>query len=125
MDEYLKAFIIGSSLPVFIWYFYVVSNYSNTIRTFSYENYTFIAPLFLGILNVFGLFISQKYNLNRFTRFILTGLIGATLVSIFITAFKVYNFPDIGRWIKQYIGLYITYLIIYGLVVNLIDYAMA
>ena len=121
MNEYLRAFIIGSSWPVFVYYFYVVAQY-NFAKKYSYEHYTLFAPVFLGILNMFGLFLSKYYYLTRVNRFLITGLIGATLVSIFITIFKVYDFTTTERWIQQYVGLYIIYLFVYGVVANLIDY---
>lgn len=124
MAEYFKSFLIGSSWPVFIYFFYVVSQYPSTTKTFSYEYYTFIAPIFLGLLNMFGLFLSKQYDFTRTQRFLITAIIGATLVSITITLFKVYNFPTVGRWIHKYITLYLTYIFIFGFVVNLLDFSL-
>src|SRR5690349_11423528 len=122
MSEYLKAFIIGSSWPTFILYFYAVSNYSETERKYSYRDYTFVAPLFLGLLNMFGLYLANKFNLSRGQRFILSGLVGAMMVSIIITLFNVYNYDSVNRWVQQYISLFIVYLVVFGIVVNLVDY---
>ena len=119
--EYFKSFVIGSSWFVFIWFFLVVSRY-NHLANYDYKVYTFIAPLFLGLLNVFGFFISQKFKLTNNQRFIITGLIGATIVSIFITLFRLYNFDNPMRWFQQYLGLYLTYLIIFAVVVNLLNH---
>lgn len=121
--EYIKAFTIGASWPAFVLYFYAVANYGE-IRNYSFENYVFIAPLFLGLLNMFGLFISNEYNLSRRKRFILTGLIGATFVSIFITLTNAYNFKSKEKWIEQYIGLYLIYMFVFVIIVNNIDYYM-
>lgn len=123
MSEYLRAFIIGSSWPVFILYFYGVSK--NTKKNYSYKNYTFIAPIALGLFNVAGYVISQKLNLSRGKRFILTGLISAICVAIFITIFKAYNFSTTNDWIGQYITLLITYTFVFGVIANAIDTQMA
>jgi len=119
--EYIKAFTIGSSLPVFVLYFYAVVNYGE-IRNYSFENYVFVAPLFLGLLNMFGLFIAKEYDLSRKSRFFLTSLIGATIVSIFITLTNAYNFKSKERWIEQYIDLYLLYTFVFVIIVNNIDY---
>src|SRR5205823_3048293 len=104
--DYIKAFIIGSSFPVFVLYFYQVSKYDE-IANYPYKNYTFIAPVFLGLLNAFGLYISKEFNLSRIYRFLLTAIIGALLVSIIITIIKAYKFDTKEQWIEQYIGLFI------------------
>ena len=124
MNEYLKAFIIGSSWPVFISFFYTVSKYPTTMKKFSYDHYTFVAPLFLGFLNAFGLFLAKRYNWTRMQRFLITSIIGATWVALIITLFKVYNFSTINRWIWQYFSLYVAYLFIFGIIVNFLDSAI-
>lgn len=120
--EYLREFIIGSSWPVFILYFYGVSRFSDEIKNYSYTHYTFIAPLALGLFNVAGYIISKKLELTRTQRFILTGLVGAVGVSIFITIFKMYNFSTRDEWIVQYIRLLIIYVFVFGIIVNGLDY---
>ena len=120
-SEYIKAFTISSSWPVFVLYFYAVSHYDE-VRNYSFKNYVFVAPLFLGLLNMAGLFISKEYNLSRNMRFLLTGLLGATIVSIFITVTNAYNFKSNERWIEQYISIYLLYIFVFVIVVNNIDY---
>lgn len=120
--EYIKAFIIGSSWPAFVSYFYAVSHYDKTIRNYSFKEYVIVAPLFLGLLNMFGLFISKEYNLSRDCRFLLTGLIGATIISILITVTQAYNFKTKKRWIEQYISLFLVYTVTFFVIINSIDY---
>lgn len=121
-NEYFKSFIIGSSFPVFAIYFYSVAHYSDKEINYSYKDYTLLAPVFLGLLNMFGLYISQKYNLNRWQRFFFTGLFGAIFVSLFITLFKAYNFDNQERWFEQYVGLFVVYIFVFCVIVNLVDY---
>ena len=120
MDKYVKSFIIGSSWPVFILFFLVVFSYGNQINI-SYPLYSFGAPLFLGLLNVFGLYISDQYNLTKTQRFITTALIGTIIVSIAITLFKVYNYTTKAQFVEHYIKLFIFYLFIFGLIVSNIE----
>ena len=121
MNEYLRAFIIGSSYPVFVLYFYAVANYDKKLVNYSYKNYTLIAPLFLGMLNVFGLYLSKIYNLSNNERFLLTALIGAIIVMITIYVTKMYNYTSVNQWIQHDIGLIILYIFVFCIINNLIN----
>ena len=123
MTDYLKSFIIGSSWPVAIFYFYPVSQYRELINV-SYRKYTMIAPIFLGLLNVFGLYLSNHFGLSFDRRFLLTGLIGAIFIALVITYFKVYNFLTQKRWYQQYIYLIIMYFFIFNIVIRSIEYLL-
>lgn len=121
MNEYLRAFIIGSSFPVFALYFIAVSNYDESITNYTYKNYTIIAPLFLGTINMVGLYLSNVYSLTKFQRFILTALLGASIVATTITVLKLYNFESQQRWYKQYFYLFMTYIFVFTIIVKIID----
>jgi len=47
LSKYLKAFIIGSSMPAFIGFFIAYYAINNKMKQLSYVNYTIIAPLTL------------------------------------------------------------------------------
>jgi hypothetical protein len=122
MSDLIKAFVIGSSWPAFILYFYGVSRFPDNIKNYSYVNYTMIAPIALGIFNVIGYVVAKKLKLTRSERFILTGLAGAIGVSIFITITNAYNFSTKKEWTNQYIKLLIIYIFVFGVIINGIDY---
>jgi hypothetical protein len=120
MSDYVKAFVIGSSYPVFIPFFYAVSQYDESMINYGYKSYTLIAPLFLGTLNVVGLYLANTYGLSRMKRFGLTGTLGALTVATTITVFKAYNFST-ARWIQQYVSLIIVYIFVFCVIVNVLD----
>lgn len=122
--EYIKAFIIGSSWPVFVLFFYAVDQL-NDVRNYSFKNYAFEAPVFFGLLNMFGLFISKEFDLLRTTRFLLTGMIGALIIAIVITVTHEYNFKTEQRWLEQYILLFIWYIFAFFIIVNTIDFYLS
>ena len=119
-NEYLRAFVIGSSFIVFLPYFFVVSRFNPKDFNFSYIPYTFIAPVALGLMNVFSLYIQKKYNLSRETRYLIISLLGPTLVFFTIVSLKIYNYT-IERWIRHTIKLYLLYFIVWNLVVYNLD----
>ena len=120
MQEYLRAFVIGSSWPIFILYFLAVASYGSQINV-DYQHYTWIAPLFLGALNMVGLYLSKKSDLWQDHRFILTGVLGATIVATFISLFDVYRCTSTEWWIQHYVLLFVVYIVVYGVVVRTLD----
>lgn len=125
MSQYVKDFVIGSSWPAFVLYFYGVSTYPDTLKNYSYMSYTFIAPLALGLMNVLGHILANIFELSRTQRFVLTGLIGAIGVSCFITLAKVYNFSSVGEWMTHYVKLLVIYLFVFAVIVNGLDYLVS
>jgi hypothetical protein len=121
MNQYLRAFVIGSSYPVFVLYFNAVSKYDESKMKYTYRDYTMFAPFALGILNAFGLYFANIYSLSRADRFFLTGLIGSLITAIFITVFKIYDFESTERWFQQYFYLIITYIFVFCVIVNTLD----
>lgn len=122
MGDLVKAFVIGSSWPAFILYFYGVSEFPANIKNYSYTNYTMVAPVALGIFNVMGYIVAKKFKLNRSERFILTGFSGAIGVGIFITITNSYNFSSKKEQINYYIKLLIIYIFVFGVIINGLDY---
>lgn len=116
MEPYLLSFIIGASWPVFILFFVAVSKYG-PVAKYDYKTYTLIAPLFLGLLNMFGLYIARMFGLTHVQRFLYTALIGAAMISILITYFELYNFDSQSKWNQQYLYLFITYIFVFSIIV--------
>ena len=78
----LKSFIVGSSFPIFFPFFYAVSQFDSSFFNFEYKNYTFIAPLFLGLANVAFLVAQNVWKWSDSMRFFLMG----TLTPMFVLA---------------------------------------
>jgi len=97
MDKYLKSFVIGSSYLVFFLFYFSVMDISPSIRNYTYEQYTMIAPIYLGMMNVIGNYLFQ----NHPYRYLLTGIISGSIVAIFATLNNSYNFTK-EKWIKYY-----------------------
>lgn len=116
MDEYLKQFLIGSSIPVVIPFYISVMNINPNIKNYSYSNYTLIAPIYFGIMTMLSLFLAKKYNLDNRNRFLLIGIISATLVCTFSTLTKSYNFTT-KEWIIYYISIFIRHILTYNITI--------
>jgi hypothetical protein len=119
-NEYLRAFVIGSSWFVFLPYFYIVSNFDKKYFNFDYKIYTYLAPVALGLMNLISLMLSKKFNISHKNRFLYTSIIAPTLVLFTVIYFNIYNYT-IRNWIYHIINLYLLYFIVFNYIIYYLD----
>jgi hypothetical protein len=120
-NQYLRAFVIGSSFFVFIPYFLAVKYLSDQKFTnFSYENYTLYAPIALGLYNVFSLYIVNKMKISKKYSLLLISIIAPTVVAIGIYTRKAYNYTSI-QWFNHIWKLYLVYFIVFNFILYYLD----
>jgi hypothetical protein len=120
-NQYLRAFVIGSSFFVFIPYFIAVRTFDKKLVNYSYENYTLYAPIGLGLYNVLSLYIANKFNLTKRNRFLLISLLAPTLVVLTVYFLKAYNYTTIQQWFNHIWKLYLLYFVVFNFVVYYLD----
>ena len=111
--KYLKDFIIGSSILVVLPFYYMVYNYQPK-KTYSYYNYTFIAPLWFGIWNLISLLMAKYFGLSNRLRYFIISII--SLLFIFIIARFYYNKTK-EEWKFYYLQQFIKYMIIWNIII--------
>lgn len=119
-SEYLRAFVIGSSYLVFFPYFLAVGTADEKQLNYTYKQYTFVAPLYLGIMNMISLFFANTYHLSRRMRYVLFGSISPLIVSSFSYLFQTYNYSN-ERWIMYVIGLFSKHFLIFNIIIYSLD----
>ena len=119
MNPYLRAFVIGSSVLVFLPYFVIVKSSIN--KTYSYDDYTLLAPIGLGFLNVLSLILANYLNLTKKYRFLLISFLAPTLVAILVNTIHAYNYTSINQWFNHIWKLYLLYFIVFNYVVYYLD----
>lgn len=129
-----KAFITGSSFPAVILFFhgfksleskYNLENMKKNLGIVEpYYLYTLTAPIYFGLSSMLSIFLSKHYNIYFRYSYFLVSLISPLLVSMFIKYFDVYHFDD-GRWVKQYLYLYIYHMINCNLIIANIYYLLS
>jgi len=112
---YLKEFVIGSSYPVSLLFFLVVMNISD--KNYSYESYTLIAPVYLGLMNVLSAYLQNKFDLTLRERFYLIGIISPVIIVLFAYFYKAYPFTTTKQWLTYAIRLIIKHFLIFNLIV--------
>jgi hypothetical protein len=122
VNQYLRAFVIGSSFFVFIPYFLAVKFLSEQKFTnYSYENYTLYAPIVLGLYNVFSLYIVNKMKITKKYSLFLISIIAPTLVAIGTYLFKAYNYTSGNQWFNHIWKLYLVYFIVFNFILYFLD----
>jgi hypothetical protein len=118
--EYLRAFVIGSSMLVFLPHFIAVASLDENKINYTYKQYTFIAPLYYGLMNMLSLFVALQFGLTRKQRFLLTGSISPLIVISFSYFFKTYDYKE-DEWIQYGVGLFLKHFLIWNIVVYFLD----
>ena len=122
MKEYLKSFVIGSSWLCFILFFFAVNEYSKQkIINYTYEGYTFKAPIALGLIAVVAKYIYLNYNLSQRWSLFITSIFSSVCVMIGITYFKSYKFTSNKRWLLQYLTILIGHSFIFTFIVHFLE----
>jgi hypothetical protein len=119
MNPYLRAFVIGSSVLVFFPYFVIVRSLTN--KTYSYDDYTFLAPIGLGCFNMLSLILANYLKLTKKNRFLLISLLAPTIVLIGVYITKAYNYTNINQWLNHAWKLFLLYFIVFNCVVYYLD----
>lgn len=116
--DYLKSFIVGSSFPVFIFFFLSVMNLPH--KNYSYEFYTIIAPLYLGTMNMLSLYLARYYKLNLRERYLLIGILSPLIVisAVFLTG--AYPFNSVSK-LHYMLRIIMIHFIIFNFVVYYIE----
>lgn len=119
-NEYLRAFVIGSCYLVFFPFFLTVGAADEKQLNYTYKDYTFVAPLYLGFMNIISLFFANTYALSRRMRYVLFGSISPLIVISFSYLFQTYNYSN-ERWVSYALGLFIKHFLMFNVVFYSLD----
>lgn len=143
--KYLKQFVVGSCAFVFLPFFYNLNKIiekkksekldyliSNTDKSapfwwpkeynyYSYERYTLTAPIYFGIWNIISLIISEKFNISMRNRFIIISIISSLYTMTLVTYYNMYDYKIKREYIRYYIKIFISYMIIWNIVIYNIE----
>jgi hypothetical protein len=116
--KYLKQFIIGSSIPVFGWFYYIVAKFKS--KNYKYFEYTLAAPIWFGVWNVISFILAEKYNLTIDQRFLLISIISSISIMILATISKSYNFTQ-NEWNRYYVFMFVKYMIVWNIIIKFLE----
>ena len=113
--EYLKSFIIGTSLIIWLPFFIKVKN-SKTIKKYTYYEYTLLLPTLLGLLNVISLIIAKQFKLSRRLRFLVISIITIILLIVITKHFEIYQYTE-DEWNNYYLNISLIYLFVWNIII--------
>ena len=114
--EYLRAFVIASSFLVFLPHFIAVAGLDETKINYTYKQYTFVAPLYYGLMNMLSLYIALQFHLSNRQRYLVIGTLSPLIVISFSYFFKTYDYKG-NEWLQYGLGLFIKHFLIWNLIV--------
>jgi Na+-transporting NADH:ubiquinone oxidoreductase subunit NqrB len=120
MVNYLRAFVIGSSLFVFILFFITVYKIDPNKRNYTYLEYTIIAPIYLGFINMFALWISNTFNLSRRKKYLYMSIIAPLFIIFYVYSNNIYSF-SLNEWIEYVLGIFLLYLFVFNIIIYNLD----
>lgn len=118
--EYLKSFVIGSSYLVFVPFFLVVSQIDPTDMNYTYMTYTFVAPLYFGLMNMLSLFIQKTFSLTLNMRYLIISIISATIVSLLAVLFRTYNYTGL-QWLAYSGRILVNHTLTYFVIIRTLE----
>lgn len=116
----LRAFIIGASFPVVFPHLFAVAQLDEEKLNYTYKQYSFVAPLYYGIMNVISLYIALSLQLSRRQRYVLIGAISPLIVIAFSYVMKTYTYEGM-EWLTYGVGLFLKHFLIWNVIVYLLD----
>jgi hypothetical protein len=120
MAGYLRAFVIGSSFFVFFLFFFFVSQFDPKKFHYPYKNYTLIAPLFLGIMNMVALWIERTWHLTRRMKYFIVSILAPLCVLTVVYLANIYTYTR-ADWISHIISMFIVYSFICNVILYELD----
>jgi len=119
-NEYLRAFVIGSSFIVFAPFFYVIYNLNSKSKNYTNTEYSVIAPLGLGIINVISLLIANLFGLSRRMRYLVASILTPICLINIAYFLKLYNFST-KSWFRYGLNVFLFYFFILNVVMYFLD----
>jgi hypothetical protein len=118
--NYLRAFVIGSSFLVFLPHFIAVAGLDETKINYTYKQYTFVAPLYYGLMNMISLFLAIQLQLSDRFRYLIIGTISPLIVVSFSYLSKTYNYNN-TEWLNYGVNLFIKHFLIWNVIIYLLN----
>jgi len=126
MKNALKAFLIGSSFPAFVFFFIGFHTYTNKFNKKNcvaawfnmepYYFYTLVAPVYMGLMSVVAILLSKHTKLSVRMSFFVISIISSLIVSAAITVCQIYRFSK-HRLREQYVRLLGYHMLLYNIII--------
>lgn len=118
--SFLRAFVLGTSALIVFPHYLAVANLDPSKLTYTYESYTFIAPLYYGLMNVVSLYLALAFALSRRQRYLLIGVLSPLLVTSLAYFMGTYPYTNV-EWLWYAVRLFVMHFLNWNVVVFSLD----
>ena len=94
--DYIKLFVVGSSLPVVLPFYISVAGIQQ--KTYSYETYSIVAPLYFGCMNMLAGYLSKQVGIVK--AYLYTTVLSICTVCSIVFVTDTYSFQTPEEWIR-------------------------
>lgn len=120
--EYLKAFTIGTTGPVWFLHMFLLSLKNKNYYDYSFKAYSLIAPTYYGIMSMLAIYFKKKFNITVRASLFLTSILSIILVTslnyiLSSKYFKPYINYNTKDWIEYIIKNSSRHLIAFNLII--------
>jgi hypothetical protein len=115
--SYLKSFIIGSSLPTVLMFYFLFFSIPDSIKNYSNEQYALVAPLYFGFMNMLSLFVGNLIGLKLRSRLLMISIISIIYILASVKLNNVYKFENTFQWISYGTIIVIFHLMAYNVII--------
>jgi len=120
--DYLKAFTIGTSGPVWFLHMRFLALADDNYYNFSLKQYSLVAPIYYGLMSMLALYIGNEFDLSLRQRLFITSLISVTFIvslSYFVVSkyYKPYKNYTTNEWLAYILRNGSRHLINFNLII--------
>lgn len=124
--DYLKSFVIGSSGLAFVQHLLLLSLAPKSLYTYDYKTYSFILPLYYGLMNMLATYLGKRYNLDLRQRLLLTSIISIIfifLLNYFYSRHHYKPYQDFSRneWVSYLIKNGARHLVNFNIIIYYLE----
>lgn len=116
MKGYLQSFIVGSSLPVSLMFYFLFFSVPQNKKAYTNEQYAMVAPLYFGFMNMLSLFIGNFLGLQLKGRLLITSIISIIYVLSLVRLNSIYKFTDL-QWVVYALTIIVFHLMTYNVII--------
>lgn len=119
MENGLLSFIIGSSLLVIFLFYMRVAKIQD--KTYSYVEYTLLAPLYLGVMNYIGFNLQKHLGWSLRKRMLVIGLSSGLfvyLINYFLNTYPKFNKQE---WRQYFFQIMVLHFLLFNIIIYYLE----
>ena len=97
MKQYVQSFVVGSSILSYMLFILSLMRLPRDYYNFNPYVYYIIIPFYFGLMNMFSLFLTNKFNLSKLVRLVLISMMSSSVVIFLVYNFKLYNWKKSNK----------------------------